>query len=165
MRQIVVIAHDIRSTHNIGSLLRTCEGFGVQHVYITGHSPYPSLASDTRLPHIHQKLTRQIQKTALGAEQTQKWSHHEDIDHLLTELTKSGFTIVGLEQDKSAIPLQEFEPAQKIALLLGREVEGIDAKLLQQCDHIIEISMFGQKESFNVVQAAAVALYHCTFAK
>src|SRR5579871_6804873 len=79
-RDIILIAHDIRSTHNVGSLLRTAEGMGVARVYFTGYTPYPSLATgDERLPHIAQKLTRQIQKTALGAESQVAWSHHTDV--------------------------------------------------------------------------------------
>lgn len=162
-RQIVIIAHDIRSTHNIGSLLRTAEGLGVDHVYISGISPFPSRENDERLPHIHQKLTRQIQKTALGAEESQAWSHAENIELLLSDLKKSGYRIVGLEQSKSATRLPEYVPPEKVAVLLGREVEGLSQELISVCDDLVEIPMFGQKESFNVVQAAAMTLYHLRF--
>lgn len=163
MTKIVIIAHDIRSTHNIGSLLRTAEGLGVERVYISGISPYPSEANDARLPHIHEKLHRQIQKTALGAETSQAWSHAENVEVLLTDLKKSGFTLVGLEQAESAVKLPEYTPSEKVALLLGREVEGLSQELIDMCDDLVEIPMFGQKESFNVVQAAAMTLYHLRF--
>ena len=67
---IRLIVHDVRSTHNVGSLLRTADGLGVRHVYFTGYTPYPVKENDTRLPHISTKLTKDIHKTALGAEQT-----------------------------------------------------------------------------------------------
>lgn len=159
MNEIIVIVHDIRSTHNVGSILRTCDGFGVNAVYFTGYSPYPSHKSDTRLPHIAQKLNHQIHKTALGAEDTVPWLHEEDCSHLVARLKKSGYRIIGLEQSEQSIPLPAYQSPSKIVLLLGREVEGIDKRLLQQCDDVIEIPMYGKKESFNVTQACAIALY------
>ncbi len=166
MREIVIIAHDIRSSHNIGSLLRTADGFGVQHVYFTGYTPFPPLPhDDPRLPHIANKLGRQIAKTALGAEQHVAWSSEPDILQLLEKLSKEGYQTAALEQDPDATPLPDYNPTQKVALLLGREVDGVEPNLLAKMDRIIEIPMFGTKESFNVIQAAAAALYHLRFAK
>ena len=163
-RNIVVIAHDIRSTHNVGSLLRTCEGLGVAHVYFTGYTPYPNLpASDPRLPHIAAKLTHQIQKTALGAEALTPWSHQDDVNDCIAQLRTKGYTIVALEQSTGSLHLPDYHSPQKVALLLGREVEGITPEILAQCDVNLEIPMLGHKESFNVVQAAAMALYHLRF--
>lgn len=164
MRSIVVIAHDIRSTHNVGSLLRTAEGLGIDHVYFTGYTPYPLMPADDRLPHIATKLEAQIQKTALEAQKLVSWSHEPGITNLLGQLKAKGFTLAALEQSKTSIPLPDFQPPKKLALLLGREVEGIAPELLQECDIALEIPMFGRKESFNVVQAAAMALFHCRFA-
>jgi len=161
MRRIVLVAHDIRSTHNVGSLLRTAEGLGVEHVYFTGYTPYPTTEHDMRLPHISTKLTNAIHKTALGAEQLVDWSHQADVAALLADLHSQKFEIVALEQANAAIPLPHYQPTERVALLLGREVEGIDPVLLNLADTIVEIPMSGQKESFNVVQAAAMALYHC----
>ncbi len=69
MPDIILIAHNIRSTHNVGSLFRTAEGFGVNKIILSGYSPYPKVQNDPRLPHIYEKLTDQIHKTALGAEE------------------------------------------------------------------------------------------------
>ena len=162
-RNIVIIAHDIRSAHNIGSLLRTAEGLGVGHVYLTGYTPYPIHSNDTRLPHIAQKTHHAIQKTALGAEATQPWSHHAAIKDVLRDLKEQLFHIVALEQVSTAIQLPDWRPPDKVALVLGREVEGIDPELLTLMEECVEIPMYGQKESFNVVQAAAMAMYHLRF--
>lgn len=164
MTDIILLVHDIRSCHNVGSLLRTAEGFGVTKVYLSGYTPYPSTEHDPRLPHIHQKLTKQIHKTALGAETLIPWEYHEDISALITQLKADGYTIAALEQAPHAIELPDFQTPQKIALLLGREVEGVDTALLQKTDVILEIPMQGVKESFNVVNAAAIALYQLRFA-
>lgn len=163
MRDIILLVHDIRSCHNVGSLLRTAEGLGVTKVYFSGYTPYPTQLNDTRLPHIHQKLTKQIHKTALGAEKTQEWEYHQNIHDLIRELKEEGYSVVALEQSASSKPLHTFTAPNKVALLCGREVEGLEQELLKQCDITIEIDMFGSKESFNIVQAAAMALYHLRF--
>lgn len=164
-REITLIVHNVRSCHNVGSLLRTAEGLGVAKVYLTGYTPYPvSSQGDSRLPHIAQKLHRAIQKTALGAQDSQAWEHHAELEPILEQLHKAGVKIYAIEQAPGAIPLPRFTPPSKLALILGREVEGIEPEVLVRCDGILEIPMFGAKESFNVVQAAAMALYHNRFA-
>jgi 23S rRNA (guanosine2251-2'-O)-methyltransferase len=163
MRSIIVIAHNLRSSHNVGSLLRTAEGLGVEQVYLTGYTPYPVELNDQRLPHIAQKVSKQIHKTSLNAEDTVAWKHSDDLQTILTDLQAQGYTVCAIEQAQNSIPLPLYEPTDKIALLVGREVEGIELAVLHACDTIIEIPMFGKKESFNVVQAAAMALYHCRF--
>lgn len=160
MQSIVVIAHNIRSAHNIGSLFRTCEGFGVEQLILSGYSPYPIMPSDTRLPHIAQKLTTQIHKTALGAESMVTFTYCEEppLDALRTD----GYTILGLEQDQRSHDLRTYQAPPKLALLLGEEVAGIDDELRARCDELIEIAMHGKKESFNVSVAAGIALYGLT---
>lgn len=165
MRDITLIAHDMRSCHNVGSLLRTAEGLGVTKVFLTGYTPFPlGQANDTRLPHISAKLAKQIHKTALDAENHVDWQHAENIEPVLAQLRHDGFTIMAIEQTDTSISLPTFKPPEKIAILMGREVEGVEPEILAQCDGTLEIPMFGQKESFNVVQAAAMALYQCRFA-
>jgi tRNA G18 (ribose-2'-O)-methylase SpoU len=160
MTHIIVIAHNLRSTHNVGSLIRTCEGLGINRLYFTGYTPYPLSNNDPRMPHLAQKIDKQIHKTALGAELDLDWKHIDDIEQLITDLKSDNFVICGLEQDKSSMNLADFTPPERIALILGREVEGIEASVIELCDQLIEIPMFGKKESFNVVQAAAMTLYH-----
>ncbi len=157
--QISVIAHNIRSIHNVGSIFRTCDGFGVQHLYLSGYTPYPEIEADTRLPHIVQKLTADISKTALGAEKTVPFSYVPHIASTLEAFKAHGYSIVGLEQDESAIALPDFTPPEKIILVLGEEVDGISTELRQKCDQLIEIPMKGKKESFNVSVATGIALY------
>ena len=157
MPEIIVIAHNIRSTHNVGSIFRTCEGFGVVQLILSGYTPYPTIENDTRLPHIANKLTAQIHKTALDAEQLVPFDYQAQPD--FDSLRAQGFRVVGLEQDKASIMLTDYTAPEKIVLLLGEEVEGIAADLRNQCDDLIEIPMNGQKESFNVSVATGIALY------
>lgn len=162
-REIILIAHNLRSCHNVGSLLRTAEGLGVSDVVLSGYTPHPLLATDSRMPHIANKIHKQIQKTALGAEASQSWKYEEDVHKVISELRTRQFTICAIEQSDSSISLPNFKPPDKLVLIVGREVEGVEPEVIAACDEVIEIPMFGQKESFNVVQAAAMTLYHCTF--
>lgn len=163
--RIILIVHNVRSCHNVGSLLRTAEGLGVETVYLTGYTPYPAAESDDRLPHIAAKVHKQIQKTALGAEQTIEWQQTTDILEVVNKLIQDGFVIAGLEQTPKAVNIIEWPVPSKTALVVGRETEGLEQEVLQACNAVVEIPMFGRKESFNVVQAAAMALFHCKFAK
>lgn len=157
MTEIIVIAHNIRSTHNIGSIFRTCEGFGVKKIIISGYSPYPTIPNDSRLPHIREKLTLQIHKTALGAETMVPFEYTSTPD--LAYLKSNGYRIIALEQNERSINLADYKTPQKAALLLGEEVHGITDDLINQCDDIVEIPMVGRKESFNVSVATGIALY------
>ena len=144
MSDIIVIAHNIRSTHNIGAIFRTCEGFGVAKIIISGYSPYPNIPNDSRLPHITTKLTSQIHKTALGAEEMVPFEYQDTPD--LAALKDAGYKIVGLEQDERSIVLSDYVVPNKVALLLGEEVEGLTPELRSMCDDLIEIPMKGKKE-------------------
>lgn len=157
MPEIIVIAHNIRSTHNVGSIFRTSEGFGVKRIILSGYTPYPRIDGDPRLPHIADKLTSQIHKTALDAE-TMVPFEYQEVPHV-AELKKQGFRIVGLEQDERSQILPGYETSPKIALLLGEEVDGLTPDLRLECDDLIEIPMRGKKESFNVSVATGIALY------
>jgi tRNA G18 (ribose-2'-O)-methylase SpoU len=160
MSEILVIAHNIRSTHNVGAIFRSAEGFGVQKIILSGYTPYPKIKNDTRLPHIAEKLTAQIHKTALDAETLVPFEY---VEHVNLEAIKSaGYRLVALEQDSRSILLPHYTSPKKIALLLGEEVHGIEKVLLTQCDDSIEIPMHGKKESFNVSVAAGIALYALT---
>lgn len=161
MRQVTVILHNIRSTHNVGSIFRTAEGFGATQLVLSGYTPYPQLADDPRLPHIANKLNDQIKKTSLGAELMVPFTVYETLEQWLEQNRQSDhpLPLYALEQDSRAIPLSKAAPAASFALLLGEEVSGIDPQYLELCDAIFEIPMVGQKESFNVSVAAGIALY------
>lgn len=161
---MVLIAHNLRSSHNVGSLLRTADGLGAERVFLTGYTPYPEAAHDDRLPHLRRKTATQIHKTALGAEDSVAWEHAVALLPVLQKLHAEGYTVAAVEQATGALPLPDYRPPQKLALVVGREVEGLEAEILAACDLALEIPMYGRKESYNVVQAAAMALYHCRFA-
>jgi len=159
MPQITLVLHNIRSTHNVGSIFRTAEGFGVHHIVCSGYTAYPMMQNDSRLPHIAQKLDAQIHKTALDAEKLIPFSYYETIDEWIDSYNSP---IIALEQTPDSISLQEFDAPDSFALLLGEEVDGIDQSILSKCTAAIEIPMVGKKESFNVSVANGIALYQLT---
>jgi tRNA G18 (ribose-2'-O)-methylase SpoU len=159
MPQITLLLHNIRSTHNVGSIFRTAEGFGVKQIILSGYTPYPTLKDDERLPHIAEKLAKQIHKTALGAESSVPFIYY---DNLLTWLDSNTLPLVALEQAPTSQMLGDFTSPSEFILVLGEEVEGIPTELLERCEYIVEIPMQGQKESFNVSVATGIALYALT---
>lgn len=162
MQSIVLVVHNVRSAHNVGSILRSADGFGLEHVYLTGYTPYPETKNDNRLPHLAQRATRQISKTALGAENSLKWTYSKDIFKLINNLKKH-YQVVALEQTPKATPLRDFKSSKNTALIVGSEIKGLDQQILDAADLHLEIPMLGQKESFNVGIAAAIAMYHLRF--
>lgn len=145
---LVVLVDNVRSAWNVGSILRSADGFGFSHAYLCGITPTPEQEA--------------VQKTSLGAEDFVTWSHHKDAVKLVKGLRLEGWKIVGLEEDKRAISMSKFSVSsdqQPIVLIIGNEVTGVDPGLLNLCDEILYIPMHGQKRSFNVAVAFGVAAY------
>ena len=92
MNEIIVVLDNVRSTHNVGSILRTADGLGVSKVVLTGYTPYPKVMNDERLPHEITKQTNAIKKTSLGAEATMDIERHEDISDVIDSLKKTQYT-------------------------------------------------------------------------
>jgi 23S rRNA (guanosine2251-2'-O)-methyltransferase len=164
-RSISLIAHNIRSAHNVGSMMRTADGLGAAEIILTGYTPYPQCDQDTRLPHLAKKITSSIHKTALGAEINFPWKYFESIDEAIAYVKEQGYTCIALEQSPRSTNIVNaavtpFKNMDKISLIVGNEVSGIDEATLDACDHIIEIPMHGMKESLNVSVAAGIALYY-----
>src|ERR1041385_7161765 len=96
--QLRLVLHNIRSAHNVGSILRSADGFAVSKVYFSGYTPHPKTQNDSRLPHVINRAEKQIAKTALGAEKAIAWEYVDSPMNLLERLNREGFEIVALEQ-------------------------------------------------------------------
>jgi 23S rRNA (guanosine2251-2'-O)-methyltransferase len=161
---IVVIADNLRSTYNVGSLFRTCEGLGVDELILTGYTPYPLKDIDDRLPHISSKLELQINKTALGAQDSLKWRSVLKIKDVILEFKEAGYLVLGLEQHPKSAELAKFKlSTNKVVLVVGNEVNGLSDEVMGMCDEFVEIPMLGKKESFNVIEATTMAIFHLRF--
>lgn len=162
--EIILCLHNIRSTYNVGSILRTAEGLGVEKVVLSGYTP--SGMNPSLMPHLADKVERQIEKTALGAEKLVKMNWCDNIEQFLEQQKKNGWQILGLENRiddgrkfELGSPYLLSRLQNKVVLVLGEEVHGIDQSLYNHMDYFVEIPMKGQKESFNVSVAAGIALY------
>lgn len=145
---MIVIAHNIRSLHNVGSIFRSCDVFAIEKLYLTGFSGTPP--------------RKEIAKVSLGSEHRVPWEYTEDVRNVLTELTKKGYAIVALENRKGSVSIDTFHTDRPIALILGNEVDGIEQEILDVCDAYIEIDMPGKKQSLNVSVATGIALFALT---
>lgn len=163
MTKIVLIAHNIRSAHNIGSMMRTAEGLGIDKLFLTGFSPHPQTKTDPRPPHTRRQVSAKIHKTALGAEDTLKWRYCQDIAIIIAKLKAQNFTIAALEQTPDSADLSFYKTNAGVALIVGNEVSGLDETVLRSADIRLKIPMAGKKESFNVAEAAAMALYYLKY--
>jgi len=160
LMELTLILHNLRSSHNVGAILRTADAVGVSHVIAVGTTPYPELQNDTRPPHVRSSNTLAIAKSALGAEQSVSISYQPNIKKSLSDIKKAGYIILALEQAPGSYDLSSYRrPKGKVALVVGPEVAGIEPDVLDLCDVVLEIPMHGQKESLNVSVAAGIALY------
>ncbi len=150
-KQIILILPDIRSAQNVGAIFRTSDAVGVNKIYLTGYTPQP-------LDKYGRPRT-DIAKAALGAELSVPWEYKKSLTILVKKLKKDGYKIVALEQSDKSIDYKKLKIGDKTVLILGNEVDGVNNKILNQCDTVIEIPMLGIKESLNVSVATGVALF------
>lgn len=162
MVQLTLILDNIRSTHNVGAILRTADATGVLQVYCCGITPYPRLKNDERDPVVSGRHTREIAKTALGAERSISIEYFDDTIAAIATARQADCTIYGLEQSSGSVNLFDVTVQSPAALVLGREVDGMPQNVLDACDTIVEIPQRGAKESLNVSVAAGIAMYQLT---
>jgi 23S rRNA (guanosine2251-2'-O)-methyltransferase len=164
--EVAALLHNVRSTHNVGSIFRTADSAGVSRVYLTGYTPTPRDRFG--------RAQKDIAKTALGAEDYVPWEYAKDPHSLIGTLKKEGWRIVGVEQDARANNYRSFKSHVKTLFIFGNEVRGLSQTLRRACDELVEIPMRGAmvrhahhprhtrrgKESLNVSVAAGVILFH-----
>ena len=141
-REITLILHNSRSSENVGSMFRTADAAGATKVYLTGYTPAP-------VDRFKRKNTK-LAKAALGAEETVSWERVEDVFGLIQKLKSGEVKVFAVEQDPRSISYEKATIPEKLALILGNEVEGVSKEILDICDSIVEIPMRGEKESLNV---------------
>lgn len=144
---IILILDDVRSMHNVGSVFRTADAFGIAAIYLSGYTPRP--------PH------RDIHKTALGAEDTVAWQGFDNIRQAIHAASAGGYMLVAVEQCHGSAPLPAFRPApgQKLALVFGNEVLGVSDEALAAAAHCLEIPQSGAKHSLNISVSVGVVLW------
>lgn len=154
--RLIGILEDIRSLHNVGGMFRIADGLGVEALWLVGSTGQPHPDEPWRRDHLA------LTKTALGAEQTVAWQYFPRITGAFAAARRAQFSLVGLETAAGALPLDQLADQQldRIALVVGNEVTGLSPTALAGCDQVARLAMLGQKESFNVAVAFALASYH-----
>jgi tRNA G18 (ribose-2'-O)-methylase SpoU len=144
---VIVILDNIRSQNNIGSVFRTADAFRLEGVFLCGITATP--------PH------REIQKTALGATESVEWQYFDTTDEAIRLLKTLGYTIMGVEQTEGSTFLHDFYPVagEKLAIIFGNEVNGIDEQVLKQVSGCIEIPQYGTKHSINISVAVGIVIW------
>jgi len=148
----ILILPDIRSAINIGAMFRTADAVGINKIYLTGFSPRPTDKFG--------RIQKDIAKSALGAENFIEWEYKKNLLPIINKLKQNGYIIIAIEQDKKAIDYRKvYIKNKKVAIIMGPEVAGLNQGVLNKCDIIAEIPMYGKKESLNVSVACGVALF------
>ena len=144
---IVIVLDNLRSMHNIGSAFRTADAFLCEKIVLCGITAQP--------PH------REIHKTALGATESVAWEYSENTIDALETLKSSGYIIAAIEQADQSISLEKFNinPGEKLALVFGNEVKGVQDDVIHHSDLVIEIPQFGTKHSLNVSVSIGVVIW------
>lgn len=144
---VIAVLENVRSAYNVGSVFRTADAFLLEAVYLTGYTCFP--------PH------KEIKKTALGAEDSVHWQHFPDATSAIQQLREMGYAVYAVEQTEGSHWLNQLETraGEKIAVVFGNEVTGVEQGSIQLCDGSIEIPQLGMKHSLNIATAAGVVLW------
>lgn len=149
--KVILVLHDIRSNHNVGSLFRTADCVGVSQIILSGYTPAPIDKFN--------RPVKEIAKTALGAEKSVPWQSEKYIEEILKRLKSEGFKIIAIEQSENSVDYKTVKIEEDTVVILGNEVLGVSPDILKLCDAVVEIPMKGEKESLNVSVAGAIALF------
>lgn len=143
----ILVLDDVRSAMNVGSAFRTSDAFAIEKIYLAGITAQP--------PH------REINKTALGAQDTVSWEHAESIEACIANLKTEGYQIIAVEQADESTSLLDFkvEQGEKYAFVFGNEVFGVSDKAVEQADTVLEIPQYGTKHSLNISVSIGVVLW------
>ncbi len=151
-KEVFVLLLNIRSVLNVGAIFRTAEGAGVSKIFLSGYTPTPlDRFGRTR---------RDFAKASLGAEKSIEWQYVKSTSHLFKKLKEKSVSVVCVEQSDKSLDYKKFKPRFPVLFVFGNETEGIPKNLLSKADRVVEIPMFGQKESLNVSVAAGIILFH-----
>lgn len=144
---MVVVLDNIRSMYNVGSVFRTADAFRVEKIYLCGITSIP--------PH------SEIHKTALGAEESVDWEYSKSTVELVDKLKEDGYKVFSIEQVEGSIMLDKFDTdsIEKIAIIMGNEVKGVDQEVINHSDGCIEIPQYGTKHSLNVSVTSGIVMW------
>jgi len=143
---LIVILDNLRSAFNVGSIIRSCECLGVSQIALCGNTPGLE--------------NKKVVETAMSTSDYVKITSFKSVQESISYYREQGFEIIALELTHKSLALQKYQPASKVAIIVGNESLGVAEETLEKCDKIIEIGMYGIKNSLNVSNATAIAIYN-----
>lgn len=143
---LVIVLDNIRSKNNIGSIFRTSDAFLIEKIFLCGITASP--------PDV------EIHKTALGATDSVDWESADNTKAVVERLKNTGYSVFAIEQTEKSVKLQDFNcNCEKLAVIFGHEVRGVEQKIVDLCDGTIEIDQFGTKHSLNISVCAGIVIW------
>ena len=144
---VSILLDNVRSLHNVGSAFRTADAFCMEKIYLAGITGTP--------PH------REIEKTALGANESVAWEYQEKPEGVVQLLKEQGYKIIAIEQTTESQSLErlKFEKGEKLCLVFGNEIHGVSDAVIEHCDTAIEIPQAGTKHSLNISVCVGIVLW------
>ena len=144
---LVVVLDNVRSSHNVGSVFRTCDALLIEKIFLCGITSTPP--------------DKEIRKTALGAENSVSWEYFAFTQEVVQKLMQEGYTFIAVQQVEMSTSLSDYQSSEnaKLALIFGNEVKGVQQQVVDQCDLAIEIPQFGTKHSFNISVSVGIVLW------
>ncbi len=144
---LVVVLDNVRSLHNVGSVFRTGDAFLIESLYLCGITGTPP--------------NKEIQKTALGSTDTVDWKYFKTTKEAIDSLLQNGYKVYAIEQAENAVTLDKYSPAEgeKLALVFGHEVKGVEQEVIDNCTGVIEIPQAGTKHSLNIAVSAGIVIW------
>ncbi|MFA6095577.1 MAG: TrmH family RNA methyltransferase [Candidatus Paceibacterota bacterium] len=150
-RDIRILLHDIRSVYNVGAIFRTADAIGVSRIYLSGYTPGPLDRFG--------RVRKDFAKSALGSEKSVPSEHIQSPREILSHMKEEGFQVVAVEQSDKSIDYKDVDLKDRVLVILGNEVSGVEKEMLKMADVVAEIPMRGEKESLNVSVSAGIVLY------
>jgi tRNA G18 (ribose-2'-O)-methylase SpoU len=144
---VVLVLDNVRSLNNVGSAFRTADSFLLENLYLCGVTGSPPSA--------------EIEKTALGATESVAWNHFKSTIDAVGELKQKGYKVFAVEQVEKSISLENLKitKGEKVALIFGNEVYGVEQEVINVCDGSIEIPQLGTKHSLNISVSIGIVVW------
>ena len=143
---ITIVLDNVRSSLNVGSVFRTADAFLIEKIILCGITPTPP--------------NKDIRKSALGSTNSVDWEYEDNTIDAVLKLKKNNYTIIGVEQVKESIMLNNFKISEdQIAIIFGNEVDGVMNEVINLCDKVIEIPQFGTKHSLNISVSSGIVIW------
>lgn len=157
---VIIIADNIRSLYNVGSLFRVADGVKLVAIYLCGITGHKRVKDDSRSEKVIIRCEKEIQKTGLTGVATIPFQYFEKTGDAVRTAKAKGYNVIGLERTDNSLDYRKAKYVFPLAVVLGHETKGVDDQLLKECGQVVHLPMRGEGISLNVATACGIFLYH-----